>query len=97
MFKRMRAVWKRIVHGRPDEVLDHVPVNRKSSDRWRKKKLAEAAIRHGKSFRCAAEGMHYEVIHRVTSPSDALEKIEKAARARQVSADVQPMRKKMVR
>jgi hypothetical protein len=40
--------------------LDHVPLP--ASHDWRKQRLAEAAQRHGKPFKCAADGMPREIM-----------------------------------
>ena len=42
--------------------LDHVPF--KSSNDWRTQRLAEAALRHGKPFKCAGVNMPREVLTR---------------------------------
>jgi hypothetical protein len=41
-------------------VLDHVPLG--ASGDWRKERLAEAAQKHGKPFKCAGQDMPREVI-----------------------------------
>ena len=58
----MRALRSKAVH--PYDltryVIDHVPVD--ARDDWRKTKLAAAARKHGKPFKCAVDGLPREVL-----------------------------------
>ena len=49
--------------------LDHVPVH--ATQDWRKQRLAQAAERHGKPFKCAGRDMPREILtdHRISIAS----------------------------
>ena len=69
-----------------EQILDFVPVNKRVSDKWRKKKLAEAERKYGKVFRCAGPALKHEQVHRVEPPTDALKKIEAESKRQREAA-----------
>jgi hypothetical protein len=65
-------------------LIDHVPVV--SERDWREEKLAQAAAKYGKPFRCAADGLPREVFKdckfTVTRPLASVTPLEKAPKRR---------------
>lgn len=45
----LSGIWSTLMHGRPDEILNHVPVKR-TRDYRTKKRIADARKNHGKEF-----------------------------------------------
>jgi hypothetical protein len=43
-------------------VIDHLPVSQTDND-WRKRRLVEAAERHGKPFKCAGADLPHELLN----------------------------------
>jgi hypothetical protein len=48
------------VYDESEHTLEHVPIS--ASADWRRDLLAQAALKHGKPFKCAAETMPREVV-----------------------------------
>ena len=68
-----------------DRVIDHAPVAHAENDAWRREKLAEAARKYGKPFRCAGDLPH-EQTHRQEPRSRDLQEIDAAGKREREAA-----------
>ena len=57
LFRRSAASPYELAH-----VIDHLPLTQADTD-WRKRRLAEAAERHGKPFKCAGADLPHELLN----------------------------------
>jgi hypothetical protein len=58
-----RVLRRRSTAGDTPPVIDHVHMTEPAGD-WRKHKLAEAAQKYGRPFKCAGDDMPHEVVMR---------------------------------
>jgi chorismate mutase len=71
MLRLFLTVWQSLIHGKTDEILDHVKVKGRTNFA---KKIARARERHGKDFHAQSK------IERVLPPSRNLLEIQAASK-----------------